>query len=160
MNYVFKAIFYGSIFTIFFGFLAVAVFVRLAPNDPTLWNVAIEGGTPAIPGPCAEQVRSVVKGALATCLLRGTPEQVLARLNAIVLATARTHSVAGQADQGRMTWLARTLIMGFPDYITAEATQTGDGTKLAVYSRQRYGRGDWGVNAARLTSWLATLDRE
>ena len=47
--------------------------------------------------------------------------------------------------------------MGFPDYITAEASQSGDGARLDIFSRQRFGRGDWGVNAARLRVWLGAL---
>jgi uncharacterized protein (DUF1499 family) len=31
---------------------------------------------------------------------------------------------------------------------------------LAVYSRSRYGRRDFGVNAKRVEAWLAALERE
>ena len=159
MSSVVKSLAYGLIFALFIGFLALAAVIRLAPSDPAVWNVPVADGTAAIPGPCAGQVRQVAKGARATCLLPGTPAQVLARLDAIALAAPRTQALAGRPDQGRITWVARTLIMGFPDYITAEATRTADGTRLDLYSRQRYGNGDWGVNAARLKVWLATLDQ-
>ena len=159
MNSVVKALAYGLIFALFIGFLALAAVVRLAPSDPAVWNVPVADDTVASRGPCADQVRRVAKGARATCLLPGTPPQVLARLDAIALAAPRTQALAGSPVQGRMTWVARSMIMGFPDYITAEAVQTTDGTRLDLYSRQRYGTGDWGVNAARLKVWLATLDQ-
>ncbi len=159
MNSVVKALLYGMIFAFLIGFLAVAAVVRLAPSDPAALNVPVADGTTLTPGPCAGQVRQVAKGARTTCLLPGTPAQVLARLNAVALAAPRTQGLAGGPDQGRMTWVARSLIMGFPDYITAEATATAEGTRLDLYSRQRYGNGDWGVNAARLKAWLTTLDQ-
>lgn len=159
MNSVLKALAYGLIFALFTGFLALAAVVRLAPSDPAVWNVPVADGAAAITGACADQVRRVAKGARATCLVRGTPTQVLARLDAIALSVPRTQGLAGNPAQGRMTWVTRTLIMGFPDYITAEAVQAADGTRLDLYSRQRYGNGDWGVNAARLKAWLTTLDQ-
>jgi hypothetical protein len=48
--------------------------------------------------------------------------------------------------------------MGYPDYSTAEAKETADGTRLDVFARQRFGGGDFGVNGARLKAWLTTLD--
>jgi uncharacterized protein (DUF1499 family) len=61
--------------------------------------------------------------------------------------------LAGSVEEGRMTWVARSALWGFPDYITAEAGPKG----LAVWSRLRFGRSDLGVNRARLEDWLARL---
>ena len=47
--------------------------------------------------------------------------------------------------------------MGFPDYITAEVAPTAEGTRLDIFSRQRFGSSDMGVNAARLRNWLSQL---
>jgi uncharacterized protein (DUF1499 family) len=147
---------YGLIFILAAG-LALALYIRLAPNDAALWHVQVADASSPIPGPCVEQIRTVPKGARATCLLPGTPAEILAKLDTIALATPRTTRLAGSPDEGRITWVSRSRLLGYPDYITAEASPTPQGSRLDIFSRQRYGSGDWGVNAARLTAWLAQL---
>lgn len=117
--------------------------VRLAPDDPARWQVPVDS-----PG----------AGARATVLLADPdPAAVLARLDRIALATARTRRLAGSPGAGRITWVTRSALFGFPDYTTAEARPEGRATRLALWARQRYGRGDFGVNQARLDDWLARL---
>jgi uncharacterized protein (DUF1499 family) len=58
-----------------------------------------------------------------------------------------------------ITYVQRSRIIGFPDYITVKAVpmETGlpeAGAGLIVYSRSRYGYGDFGVNRARVEAWL------
>ena len=157
MMTVVKGLGIGLIGALAVGLIALSVFVRLAASDPAVWNVPVASAEPPKPGPCVRQIVKVPKGARATCLLPGAPDALLTKLDAIALAYPRTTRLAGSAVDGRITWVSRSLIMGFPDYITAEAVQTPDGTRLDILSRQRYGRGDQGVNAARLTKWLAQL---
>jgi Protein of unknown function (DUF1499) len=150
---------YGVTFIFAMGVLALVAYVRLATDDPYRWNVPIADSAAPTPGPCADQVRVVPMGARATCLLATTPLATLAALDAIALTTARTTGLAGTPDSGRITWVNRSRLMRYPDYITAEATQTLRGTRLDIFSRQRYGRADGGVNAARLKDWLDRLDQ-
>ena len=71
----------------------------------------------------------------------------------------RTERVAGAPGEGRITWVQRTRLWGFPDYITADAQPApGGGTRLEILSRLRFGREDMGVNRTRVTRWLARLD--
>ena len=149
---------YGLIFALVIAFALLVAFVRLAPDDPARWNIPVSDASPAVAGPCAMQVHLAPKGAKATCLVPGDPATALGRLNAAALAAPRTTALAGTPQQGRMTWVSRSKLMAFPDYITAEAVPTPQGTRLDIYSRQRYGGYDWGVNALRLQAWLATLD--
>lgn len=137
--------------------LGLILSIRFLPDDPARWQVPVATAEAATPGPCAEKVVLVPKGARATCLLPGTPEQVLARLDAVAMASPRTMRLAGSAQEGRITWVQRSRLMGFPDYITAEAAPAPEGTRLDLFSRQRYGSNDWGVNAARLKDWLSRL---
>lgn len=137
--------------------VALSAYVRLAPQDVAVWHVPVATADPATPGPCADKITIVPKGARATCLVPGTPAEVLAKLEATALTSARTIRIAGTPEEGRITWEARSFLMGYPDYVTAEATQTPDGTRLDIFSRQRFGQGDMGVNAARLKDWLSQL---
>lgn len=77
----------------------------------------------------------------------------LAALDRVAMAEPRTERLAGSPDEGRITWVQRSAIMGFPDYVTAEAGPEG----RAVWSRARFGRSDFGVNRARVERWLARL---
>lgn len=137
--------------------LGLAAWIRLAPDDPAVWNTPLAAAPEASPGPCAEKVMLVPKGARATCLLPGTPKEALTKLDATALAQPRTTHLAGTPAEGRITWVARSAVMGFPDYITAEATTAPEGTRLDILSRQRYGSKDMGVNEARLKHWLAAF---
>jgi uncharacterized protein (DUF1499 family) len=125
--------------------IGFAAYVRLAPSDPTRWHVpvAVEGqeGT----------VVSLTGG--ASMRVAGDGAALLARLDAVALATPRTIRLAGSVAEGRITWITRSALWGFPDYITAEAGEDA----LSVLARLRFGSSDMGVNAARLSDWLARL---
>ena len=140
--------------------LAVAglsLWVRLAPSDTAYWNAALPVDRTALSGPCAQQISKIPKGAAATCLLPGDPASVLTKLATRAAATPRTTLLSGTPQEGRMTWISRSKLMGYPDYITAQATSAKSGTRLDILSRQRFGSGDRGVNAARLTQWLSSF---
>jgi uncharacterized protein (DUF1499 family) len=129
--------------------VAFALYVRLAPSDPARWHVA-----PDAEGPAGE----VVVAGLNRATLRlgpeaGAPTELLARLDAVALASPRTVRLAGSVDEGRITWVTRSALWGFPDYTTAEARADG----LNITARSRFGQGDMGVNAARLRDWLSKL---
>ncbi len=120
-------------------------YIRLAPTDPGQWHLD------------PSQALSGRTGLQTSRVFADTPGALLARLNAIALATPRTTLLAGDPQSGRITWVTRSLIMGFPDYTTAEATETTTGTRLFVYARLRFGGSDFGVNARRVTLWLSQL---
>ena len=130
-----------------------AAFIRLAPSDPGLWHT--DPG--AIAATDCRHLTTTASSARVTCLRPEDPTTLLARLDSLALASARTTRLAGSAETGRITWITRSFLWGFPDYTTAQATATPAGTRLDVVARQRFGSSDWGVNAARLTAWLSAL---
>jgi hypothetical protein len=128
---------------------AGAVYPRLAPSDPARWHVSPAPQT-APPG----QVVPLSGG--ATLYLgsdKGAPADLLARLDTVAMASPRTTRLAGSLDEGRITWITRSALWGFPDYTTAEARADG----LYIHARLRFGQSDMGVNAKRLTDWAAAL---
>lgn len=137
--------------------LGLLAWIRLAPVDPTVWHVAIPTDTRILDGACADSVTTITRrgGGRSACSLSDTPKTVLARLDAVAMATPRTIRIAGSPDEGRITWETRSRLIGFPDYTTAQATVTGNMTRLDIIARQRFGSGDMGVNAARLKDWLS-----
>lgn len=130
----------------------VMVWVRAAPSDPARWHIDPVTDTAA---DCAVQAGS--GDARAACLLPGTPAEVLARLDAVALDTPRTQRLAGSPEEGRITWVTRSALWGFPDYTTAAARPESAGARLDIHGRLRFGQSDLGVNAARLGDWLTRL---
>jgi hypothetical protein len=129
--------------------VAFAAYVRLAPSDPARWHVA-----PVAEGPVGEVVvAGLNRATLRLGLEAGAPAELLARLDAVALATPRTVRLAGSVEEGRITWVTRSALWGFPDYTTAEV----QADTLAIEARSRFGQGDMGVNAARLRDWLSKL---
>lgn len=131
------------------AFLGALAFIRLAPSDPAVWNVDL-----AAPGfdPGNGQVFCV------TAENRYGPlpdaSAALAQLDRIAMATPRTERLAGSAESGRITWITRTALIGYPDYTTAQVLPDG---ALCLFGRQRFGDGDFGVNAARIGAWAQAL---
>ncbi len=142
--------------------LGLMSYVRLAPVTVVQWHTSLLTTTAELEtragGSCADSVAATgIGGAIAACSLPGTASDILARLDAIALATPRTQRIAGSPEEGLITWETRSLIWGFPDYTTAQA-QTRDATvRLDLHARQRFGAADMGVNAARLRNWLGKL---
>ena len=132
---------------------SLMAFIRLSPADPADWHKP-----PALYGwdhgaPWDEVVPLTGGASLRLSAQKGAPKDLLARLDALAMATPRTQRLAGSVEEGRITWQTRSLLWGFPDYTTADVRADG----LYVHGRLRFGRSDLGVNAARLTDWLARL---
>lgn len=132
--------------TVLWVLLALVVvgmgFIRLAPSDPARWHVA----------PQVEGDRDLAGGVMR--LVADAPN-ALAQFDAIARATPRTTVLAGSVDEGMITYVTRTAVMGFPDYTTVRQ----DGDSLKIYARLRFGASDLGVNRARVDAWLADLAR-
>lgn len=116
------------------------LYVRLAPSDPARWHQPIKGtGNKDFKG-----------GALR--VIDGGPDTFEA-LNNIIKNTPRTSVLAGSVADGKITYITRTALWGFPDYTTLELRENG----VAILGRLRFGRSDLGVNKARIQGWLNAL---
>jgi uncharacterized protein (DUF1499 family) len=85
---------------------------------------------------------------------------LLARIKKIALAEPDTSELSCDPNCDRTARLLQhTRLMRFPDTIDVEVFPVGDGqSTFAIYSRSLIGRGDMGVNRARITRWLTVLD--
>jgi len=86
------------------------------------------------------------------------PDALLARFDQIARAAPRVTVLAGSVAAGHITYIARSRVMGFPDYISVKAVPAEGGAQLAIYARLRFGAADLGVNAARIQTWLTALN--
>ena len=144
------------------GFLVVLgvvglLVVRSAEHDPDLWHVdpadAARTGKPndalAAPVDTTRAEPDIVLSVVAKPSI-----ELLAALDAVARAEPRVEVVAGGVEAGKITYVQRSAIIGFPDYISVSTIETIDGNGLILWSRSRYGHSDLGVNRARLERWL------
>lgn len=138
--------------SLLFGLLLIAVaavmlYIRLAPNDPARWHAdPLTAPDPATPN-----------FARIDLLIDAPPQTVAARLRAKARAEGGTR-LAG--DDSHATWLVRTRLMGYPDFVSVRLIPEGAGTRVAALSRSRFGQSDLGVNASRLARWQAALQAD
>ncbi len=131
-----------AVFLILFAFVFALFYVRLSPTNVDDWHVAPQalevGDYPQMGGFTA------VREAGAVSLLD---------VERVALATPRTKRIAGSVEEGRITYVTRSLLWGFPDYTTVSLK---DG-KLTIEARLRFGRSDLGVNGKRVRAWLSEM---
>lgn len=126
---------------IFLCLAVVAVgYVRLAPSNPEKWHVPLTFETDA---DFKKGARRVIDG----------DQTEFDRLDQIIRNGPRTKLLAGSIDDGRLTYVVRTKVFGFPDYTTIERV---DG-QIRILSRLRFGSSDGGLNRARVERWLKIL---
>lgn len=118
-----------------------ALYVRLAPSDPARWHVSTgDAGNRDFAG--------------ATIRTIPSDPGAMTRLDRIIRATPRTTRLAGNPEEGMVTYVTRSRIWGFPDYTTIEARPGA----IVIHGRLRFGSSDMGVNRARVTGWIAALE--
>lgn len=76
-----------------------------------------------------------------------------------VLSQSKTIRIAGSPEEGWMTYVQKSARWGFPDYTSVKFIDLNGGkSTIAIFSRSRFGYSDMGVNEARVTSWVSTLN--
>jgi len=79
----------------------------------------------------------------------------------LALGTAKAmpgwHILAVDAQAGTIEATQASLWFGFVDDIVIRVTPDGDGSRIDIRSHSRQGRGDLGVNAARIRKYIAAL---
>ncbi|HEX3862057.1 MAG TPA: DUF1499 domain-containing protein [Stellaceae bacterium] len=84
------------------------------------------------------------------------PPQAFARALAVAERMEWT-IVASDAAAGQIEASQSSRWFGFTDDIVVRITPTDSGSRIDMRSESRYGRGDFGVNAARIRKYLAAL---
>ena len=120
--------------------VVAAGYIRLAPSNPEKWHVPLEFETDA---EFRNGARRVIDG----------DQTEFDRLDRIIRDEPRSTVLAGSPDDGRVTYVLRTKVVGFPDYATIERA---DG-QIRILSRSRFGVSDGGLNRTRVERWLQGL---
>ena len=86
------------------------------------------------------------------------PDRLIAAFRAMARAQPRTVETGFDAALRQAACVQRSKLFRFPDTVTARAVELAPGrAALAIYSRSRYGRRDFGVNRNRVEDWLRQL---
>ncbi|MEM7439186.1 MAG: DUF1499 domain-containing protein [Pseudomonadota bacterium] len=135
--------------------VAFVIYVRIAPSNPSIWHVdpATVSKT-AKPNQYLLSAASSADGPAPTFAL--SPDALSEKLDTVARSEGAT-VLAGSATQGHVTYVVRTKTMAYPDYISVRVSPEGEGAKLDIYSRSRFGRSDLGVNKARVRRWLKKI---
>ena len=138
-----------------FGLLLLGyiAYIRVAPSNPLIWHVdPLEAEKPRKPnaflwrpGEGKFPVPEFDMDALS-----------LARaFDALVTKGSNVTQLAGAPEQLFVTYIARTKVMQYPDYVSIRFIDLDGGrSTLAVFSRARFGYGDRGVNRKRVLGWM------
>ncbi|MRH19466.1 DUF1499 domain-containing protein [Rhodovulum strictum] len=134
---------------------AGAVYFRKVADDPALWHVdPLTAEKPGTPNAILVRPEGGDRTAPAYAV---SPEDLARAIEAVALSEPNTSRIAGSPEELWMTYVQRSRIMGFPDYISIKALPKDDGATWAAFSRSRFGQSDLGVNAARLARWQEQL---
>jgi uncharacterized protein (DUF1499 family) len=76
----------------------------------------------------------------------------------VIASEQRVTKVEANDRDKTERYIQRSRLMGFPDTIVVRFLERPEGrSTLALYSRSQLGRGDFGVNRARIERWLEKL---
>ena len=128
--------------------VVLLVYVRLAPNKTDHWHQD------------PETVKST--GRPNDFRLAGSASVTFdikqSNLSQIIMDYAaqqdRTELLVNTDDGQLMTFVQRSKLISYPDYITFKVTPKGDGANVSVFSRSRFGYRDFGVNKLRVETWI------
>lgn len=152
--------------------------MRILPLFASLFFPACAGlGAAGLPVPPAQATVTIVRPAtpnsalaapagyspapdIVTPLYHLPPTRLLAAIEAVAASQPRTTLQVVYPADLQADYVARSRIFNFPDLVlvATEPRGTAD-SALILYSRSVYGSSDFGVNRARVRTWLATLDR-
>ncbi|WP_299965639.1 DUF1499 domain-containing protein [uncultured Roseobacter sp.] len=120
--------------------LAGMAYVRLAPIDPQAWHQPVD------------QTENADLAGSAVRVLEGDAALMQA-IDAEMRALPRTQVLAGSPEAGRVTYVTRSAVFGFPDFTTVDL----QGDQIRLFARLKYGASDLGVNRKRLERVIAAV---
>ena len=100
------------------------------------------------------------KADIASPEFTGSAQDLRQALTRAISNEPRLVQVAGDDANLTYRYVQRSWLMRYPDTIVVQFFDSANGhATLAVYSRSQLGKGDLGVNLARIKRWLALLQQ-
>ena len=136
-------------------FAGLLLYIRLSPMTADRWHV--DPASAARPGTPNAYLLRDTDGDAPAARFAAPPGRVAQALDQMLATAPRVTRLAGSAAEGHVTYIQRSRLFGFPDAISIRLTPDNGGTRVQVFSRSRFGYGDGGVNAARVSRWIDHL---
>jgi len=109
----------------------------MCPADPLICNLKADEASPTFPV---------------------EPGRLRDRWMEMAASEPRVTLVGTEKDRLHLVYIQHSFFFRFPDVVTVEFLPTGNGrSTLALLSRSRYGKADFGVNAGRAGAWVAKM---
>jgi len=122
------------------------LYVRVAPHDPAKWHV----------DPAAVQEVDPLNQYIGRASVGGERKAVAGLLERLIVGEV----LAGSFETGFVTVIARTPMVGYPDYISVRIEEeNADTSRVTIFSRSRFGVSDLGANKARVEALIGGLKR-
>jgi len=133
------------------------------PSDPPQFEKALtlppnQGRDMSYPAPFAEKQRECCAD-LAPARVQTSPAQAFERARGAAQQMPGWEITMADAERGTIEAVSTSRVFGFSDDVVVRVRAEGDGSRVDVRSKSRDGRGDQGVNAARIRDYLAVLGR-
>jgi uncharacterized protein (DUF1499 family) len=78
----------------------------------------------------------------------------------MIAEDTRIKLIESDPERRHLVYIQHTPLLRYPDIVTVEfAALPADHSSIALYSRSRYGRSDFGKNKQRIERWLGMLER-
>jgi len=142
--------------------LIAGIAIRRASDDPAVWHVdpltSTSTGNPnwnrLVPAD-ADVDRDPQRDGEAPTFAQSAAE-VATAFDTFVKSESNVQVLAGSAADGFVTYIQRSTLFGFPDYVSVKFIDLPDGgSTIAIFSRARYGKSDLDVNQKRVARWVA-----
>ena len=128
--------------------IVLLIYVRLAPSDINHWHQDPETikstGRP-------NDYRMAGDDTVTFSVKQAELSQIIMDFAGL---QERTELLANTNDGQLLTFVQRTKLIAYPDYITLKITPEGTGSKVSMFSRSRFGYRDFGVNKLRVINWI------
>jgi hypothetical protein len=141
-------------FGLLFAVAIALLYLRNVPDDPARWHV--DPGKVERSGKPNDYLL-IGQDAVFVPL---SPQETIIAFDSIAQSDPHTGMIAGRFEDAHATYVQRSAIFRFPDYISVRARETEGGSHLSIYSRSRFGYSDLGANKARIERWLDVLESE
>ena len=139
-------------YILIFGVIVLMAYIRLAPSDPAVWHQDPEAASST-----GKPNEYRLTGNLAIILIIAAPD-LAALVDELIEAQPRVVRLAGNPSTLMMTYVQRSMSVGYPDYITFKISPMDeDRFKLEILSRSRFGHSDLGVNKLRVEQWVGLI---
>ncbi|MFK8026095.1 MAG: DUF1499 domain-containing protein [Ilumatobacter sp.] len=139
-----------------------AIGVRRAGDDPAEWHVdPLTSPNPDTPNwyrlsPADSSVERHPERDAEPPLFSVSAAELGDAFDAVAIADDRVEVLAGSAAEGHVTYVQRSALFAFPDYVSVRFIDLPEGgSTLSVFSRARFGKSDFNVNQKRVERWLA-----